>query len=362
MSRPVSLAVLLLLGTGPGCSAPAPAPAPTPPPAATARSSARTAWVHPRAPHGLPLTEAPAHVLPHPEGAAALGLPFRGNVARIAVRPGQRVRKGEVLVELLMPEVVRAAGDYEAATLRREAWQRRATQLEALQAQGMARVFELTEAQAQLAEARAQQQSARALLKAAGVEGAEAAGVAQRGTVPLRSPVEGLVTAVDAVLGESRETGSAPLVRISGEGPARIEARLSRAFPAEASLEFLVPGQAPLPVRLVDRAPSVDGRDGTTAAWFEPEPARALPSGLQGTVRVGADGLPRVKVVPARALVLEGDVVSVLVREGEGYRRERVRVLGQSGADALVDGALAETDEVAADAARLLPAGVGEGS
>ncbi|ATB43209.1 hypothetical protein CYFUS_008689 [Cystobacter fuscus] len=352
----VLLCSAVLLGTVLGCSTP-PAP-PAPPPA---QSSARTAWVHPRPPRGVPLTEAPAQVLPPPEGAAALGLPFRGSVTRIGVRPGQKVRKGEVLVEVLMPEVVRAAGDFEAASLRREAYERRTAQLKALREQGMARVFELAEAEASLAEARAAQLSAQALLKIAGLEGASAAGVAQRGTVSLRSPVEGIVTSVDAVLGETREAGSAPLVRISGDGPARLEARLSHALPEKAAFEFSAPGLEAVPVRLVGRAPAVDVRDGTTAAWFEPEPARALPAGLQGTVRVKADGLPEVTVVPARALVLEGGEVAVLVREGDGHRRQPVKVVVQSGADALVHGPLKETDAVAADAMRVLPAEV-EGS
>lgn len=344
------LSSVVLLGTVLGCSTP-----PAPPAAPPAQSSARTAWVHPRPPQGVALTEAPAQVLAPPEGAAALGLPFRGSVTRIGVRPGQKVRKGEVLVEVLMPEVVRAAGDFEAASLRREAYERRTEQLKALREQGMARVFELAEAEANLAEARAAQRSAQALLRVAGLEGSAAAGVAQRGTVPLRSPVDGIITAVDAVLGEMRESGSAPLVRIAGEGPARLEARLSHALPEEASFEFSAPGLGAVPVKLVGRAPAVDVRDGTTAAWFEPEPARTLPAGLQGTVRVKADGLPEVTVVPARALVLEGGEVAVLVREGEGHRRQPVRVVVQSGADALVRGPLKETDAVAADAMRVLP-------
>jgi len=356
MSRSVLLSSVLLLGAALGCSSP-PAPAPALPPA---QSSARTAWVHPRPPRGVPLTEAPAHVLPHPEGAAALGLPFRGSVTRIAVRPGQKVRKGEVLVEVLMPEVVRAAGEYEAASLRREAYERRTVQLKALQEQGMARVFELAEAEADLAEARAAQQSAQALLKVAGLEGSAAAGVAQRGTVALRSPVDGIVTGVDAVLGQTHEGGSEPLVRVAGEGPARLEARLSLALPEDTTFEFSTPGLGAVPVRLVGRAPSVDVRDGTLAAWFEPEPVRSLPVGLQGTLRVRADGLPEVKVVPARALLLEGSEVAVLVRDGEGHRRQPVKVVGQSGADALVLGPLKESDLVAADAARV-PAVGGEG-
>ncbi|HSP80637.1 MAG TPA: efflux RND transporter periplasmic adaptor subunit, partial [Myxococcaceae bacterium] len=296
--RRSALLSTVLLGAALGCSSPTPVPAAPPP----AQSSAPTAWVHPRPARGVPLTEAPARVLTPPEGAAALGLPFRGSVTRIAVRPGQHVRRGAVLVEVLMPEVVQAAGAWQAATLRREADENRTAQLKALQEQGMARVFELAEAEARLAEARAEQQGALALLRVAGLEASAAAGVAQRGAVPLRSPVAGVVTEVDAVLGETRESASAPLVRVVGEGPARIEARLSRSLPEDTTFQFTAPGLEALPVKRVGQAPSVDVRDGTTLVWFEPEEARSLPAGLQGTVRVRADALPEVTVVPARAL------------------------------------------------------------
>jgi membrane fusion protein, heavy metal efflux system len=350
--RRAALLSTVLLGAVLGCSSPPPAPEAPP-----ARASTPTAWVHPRPARDVPLTEAPARVLTPPEGAAALGLPFPGGVTRIAVRPGQRVRRGEVLVEVLMPEVVRAAGHHQAATLRREAYERRTAQLRALQEQGMARVFELAEAEAQLAEARAEQQATAALLRVAGLEASAAAGVAQRGAVPLRSPVDGVVTEVEAVLGEMRESGGPPLVRVVGEGPARIEARLSRALPEDTTFVFSAPGVEALPVRRVGHAPAVDVRDGTTLVWFEPEEERALPAGLQGTVRVRADALPEVVVVPARALVLEGGEAAVLVRTPEGHRRQPVRVVVTSGADALVRGPLRETDRVAADAERVLQEG-----
>lgn len=345
----------LLVGAAFGCSSPpATAPAwPTP----HAQASARTAWVHPRLAQGVALTEAPARVLPSPGGAAAVSAPFRASVSRIAVRPGQSVKRGEVLVEVLMPEVVQAAGRYEAAVLRREAYVRRLEQLQKLKEQGLARLVEVSEVETQVAEAQADAQGALAVLRVAGLDAAAAVGVAARGTVPLRSPVEGVVTEVRAVLGETRESGAEPLVRVEGGGEARIEARLAHAMPEAAGFEFLAPGAEPVPVRRVGHAPSVDARDGTTAVWFEPEPMRALPAGLLGTVRVRADTLPGVAVVPARALVLEAGTASVLVRSGEGFRRQEVKVVSTSGADALVRGGPSLDDAVAADAAALLAEG-----
>lgn len=352
--RHVLIPALLLLGVAPGCSSPAQEAAATARPEVPRPSSA-SAWVQPRAARGVPLTEAPARVLPSPEGAAVVGVPLRASVSRVAVRPGQRVKKGDVLMEVRMPEAVEAAGRYQAATLRREAYAKRREQLLALQAQGMARLAELAEAETQLAEAQADAQAALALLAVAGLGTADAAPVARGGPVPLRSPMEGVVTEVSAVLGETREGGGEPLVRVTGEGEALIEARFARALPAEARFELVFPGEAPLPLKEAGRAPAVDSRDGTTAAWFVPEVQRPLPAGLTGTVRVRADSLPDVRVVPARALLLESGRAELLVRTETGFRRKPVEVVTTSGAEALVRGT-GEADTVAADAEALLAA------
>ncbi|MBZ4336027.1 efflux RND transporter periplasmic adaptor subunit [Corallococcus sp. AS-1-12] len=352
MMRHVLLHTLLLLGAVPGCASPKEEPPATARPEAPRPSSA-SAWVQPRPARGVPLTEAPARVLPSPEGAAVVGVPLRASVSRVAVRPGQQVKKGHVLMEVRMPEAVQAAGRHQAATLRREAYARRREQLLALQAQGMARLTELAEAETQLAEAQAEAQAALALLAVAGLNAADAAAVARGGPVPLRSPVDGVVTEVSGVLGETREGGGEPLVRIMGAGEALLEARFARPLPAEARFELVLPGEPPLPLKEVGRAPAMDPRDGTTAAWFIPETPRALPSGLTGRVRVRADSLPGVSVVPARALLLESGQAEVLVRTADGFRRQPVEVVATSGAEALVRGAGA-ADVVAEDAEALL--------
>ncbi|WP_163999820.1 efflux RND transporter periplasmic adaptor subunit [Pyxidicoccus caerfyrddinensis] len=352
--RFVLLPTLLLLGMAPGCSTPLEAGADSARPAAPRPSSA-SSWVRPRPSRGVPLAEAPARVLPAPGGTAVVGVPLRATVARIAIRPGQRVKQGEVLLEVRMPEAVEAAGRFLAASLRRDAYSKRREQLLALQAQGMARLAELSEAETQVAEAQAAAQAALALLAVAGLGAGDAAAMARGGAVPLRSPVAGIVTEVSGELGETREGGGVPWVRVAGEGEALLEARFTRALPAEARFELALPGEAPLPLREVGRSPAVDARDGTTAAWFAPEPSRVLPAGLTGTVRVRADSLPGVLVVPSRALLLEAGRAELLVREAEGFRRQPVEVVVTSGADALVRGAGA-ADAVAADAQALLAA------
>ena len=124
--------------------------------------SARTPWVKARSSEGVPLLEAPAQVLPSPEGQAAVVPPYRARVLKVLVRPGQMVRKGQPLVEVVMPEVSTAAGAYAAASTRVDAYGRRKAQLEALKADGLVRLADVLEAETKLAEAKADQQSAAA--------------------------------------------------------------------------------------------------------------------------------------------------------------------------------------------------------
>ena len=66
----VAAALLLLPGVGCGKKAQAPEEMPPTP-------STRTPWVKARSSEGVPLVEAPAQVLPSPEGLAAVAPPYR---------------------------------------------------------------------------------------------------------------------------------------------------------------------------------------------------------------------------------------------------------------------------------------------
>lgn len=327
----------------------APGPVAVPPP--TAAPSARTAWVRSRSTDGLSLLEAPAVVLPSPEGQAAVAPPFRARVARIHVRVGQRVRRGQTLADVVMPEVVQAAGSYAAATTRLEAYAKRKSQLDALRGDGLVRLTDLLEAETRLAEARAEQQGSLATLRAAQLEAGDVAVILSgSGQVALKSPIEGMVTSVHGTVGEAREPGGEPMVRVAGEGESRIEARFARAWPeAGARYELVVAGGQRVKVALVARAPAVDPRDGAIVAWFQPPPEARVPAGLAGRLEVGLPPGAGFAVVPARAVALDGSRAYVVVHRSGVSGRVPVEVLASSGADALVRG-LAADEEVAADA------------
>ncbi|NMO19837.1 hypothetical protein HPC49_48250 [Pyxidicoccus fallax] len=343
---------LLVLGTActsnpPATDAPASEPAP--------RASAPSAWVPVRAASRVALVEAPAVVLSGPDATAALTAPFRARVQQVRARPGQKVEQGAPLIEVLMPEVVEAAGAASAAALRLEAYSRQVERLEALHAQGLAKLPELAEAQTQQAEARAALVAAHAVLRVAGIAPGEARGVAERGTVWLKSPIAGVVTEVRAVLGETQPEASAALARVAADGPARLEARLSVRPPEGATFAFVSSLGPPTPVRLVGQSPQVDAADGTWRAWFEPEDGVVLRAGLGGRLRIHAAAGEDTVLVPARALAFENERTLVLVRGGDGRPvRRDVEVLATSGAEALVKGAVSVRDAVAADGAVFL--------
>jgi biotin carboxyl carrier protein len=342
-NRTLALAAILALSA---CSKGGPAAEEAPP-----TPSSRTPWVKARSSEGVPLLEAPAQVLPSPEGQAAVVPPYRARVLEVRVRPGQKVKKGQVLLDVVMPEVSTAAGAYAAATTRVDAYGRRKAQLDALKADGLVRLADVLEAETKLAEARADQQSAAAVLRAAQIEPSEAADIVSgRRAVALRSPIAGVVVAVGVGVGDSREPTGDPVVRVAGEGDSRVEARFARP-PDEASsaFELVTSGGARFPLTFVARAPVVDPRDGTIAVWLVPDAGTKLQPGQTGRVVVTMPGVVGASVVPARAVALSEGKAFVVARRGGKAEKVPVDVVATSGAEALVIGVAAD-EEVAADA------------
>jgi hypothetical protein len=307
---------------------------------------------------------------------AELMAPLRAQVVAIHVRPGQRIAALAPALTVLMPEVVRAAYAHQGAGLRLQAYVQRREQLLQLKAEGLLRLAELAETDARIAEARAAQLEAHAVLQVAGLSLSEAAALGSRdGRVTLRSPIAGVVTSVSAALGQVTD-GSGELVRVVGSSEPRIEAHLPPALPEKVEFALRLPSGVERSLRLLERAPLVDSRDGTALAWFAlgeagPVPGEPdLPAGLTAKLRVflaaasPAAG-PQPVLVPARALLSRAGQPQVIRRRDRGQEPLAVRVLLVSGADALVvalrEPGLVPGDEVAADAAPYAAAGeVGE--
>lgn len=327
------------------------APVETLAPSATAPASAAARWVEARRVSALPLLEGPARVLPGPGSAAVVVPPVEARVTRVRVRAGQTVAVGEPLIDVLMPQVVQAAGAQAAARIRLDALGRRRSQLEALKAEGLVRLGDLAELEAQSAVAQADLVAATATLRGAGVnDKAATALLASEGQMPLASPIAGLVTSVDVTAGEVRQPSGRPCVEVVAPGDLRIEARWSAELPPEARAEFVGHDGATVPLVLISTSPRVESTDGARLAWFALETAggpSALRAGAAGRVRVVPESTWR--VVPAQALRSSGQGHELLVRTASGSAWRPVVPLLTSGADAVVSGLDGDV-EVAASA------------
>lgn len=320
-------------------------------PATPTEPSSSTRWVRARPASEVSLLEAPARVLAAPEAAAAMSPPLRARVLKVRVRAGQTVSKDEPLLDVMMPELVQAAGAFSAAMLKLEAYAKRRTQLEALKADGLVRSAELAEVEATIATVRAEAQAARATLRAAGVADRQAeALLASDGAVSLRAPIAGLVTSVDAVPGEVREPTGQPFVELAGRGRSQVEARIPGAFIDGAQFEFITNSGGRVALTAISVSPRVEAKDGTRLAWFTSGPDDELLPGASGRVRLIAKASWR--AVPTQAVVGHDEGARVIVRQGTTPTPVPVRVVASSGAEAVVEG-LPEDAEVAAEGARV---------
>ncbi len=318
-------------------------------PAPPSKASAVTRWVPVRDTAGVSMLEVPAEVRGDVDSSAAVGLPFIGRVTSLFVRPGDNVARGDRIALVIVPQVLSAAGAYVAATTRLAAEETRRARLVSLQQEGLMRAADTIENQGRIADAKAEIATALAMLRAAGVDPSIAGTLVERdGSIVLRSPIAGVVTQVNAVVGETRDPSAPALARIVGRSSRRVEAHLARLPPSDASFSLAARNGTTIPLRLVAVSPAVDPIDGARMAWFDAPEEAELAVGSKERVRIQLG--PDVVLVPASALVVGPD--------GARIRRKNdwleVEVIAASGADALVRGALAVGDAVAMDGQRVL--------
>lgn len=313
-------------------------------------ASSRVPWAVARDASNHPLLEAPATVVAPASAEATLSPPARTRIEKVFVQVGDEVRADQPLAEVVMPEVLEAAGRLAAANIRIESQSRRREQLLSLREHGLTRASDLAEAEAALAEARAERLAARAVLGGAGLSETDASKLLARGgATTLRSPIDGVVLAVDAPLGSVHEGGGPPLFRIGAISSGRVVARTSAPIPENASFVWLGPDGSETPLRLRATSPLVDPRDGTREVFFDAD--SPLQPGLAGKVQIRLPEGSRLVAIPARAVFLRDGEARVHLLEPTGVREAAVRVVASSGSDAVVEG-LAPGARVAADAGR----------
>ena len=338
MNRRLGLAILgALAACSSGGKAELPIPGASPPTAAEA--SAEPAPVRRSSPvrnaADVRSFEATGRLLAPPGARAELTLPLSANIISLKLTPGESVAAGDVLMEVMMPELARAQGQLEGARLRADAYSARMQQLEQLRGEGLARGADLAESRARLADAQAAAREAEAL-----IDSVQSAGVRRHGKhYDVLAPLAGVVVAVNAPLGSTRGPGDGPVCVISGGTATRVEARFGFSLPEGAQYELWALGKRDSGLRLVAQAPEVSANDATRAAWFELTDKTALAQGTSVRVRLR---MPEGSwVVPQSSLSLK-DGARVSTARGP----VSVEVLTTFGSEALVRGALRADDSV----------------
>lgn len=314
----------------------APAPAAPQPTAAEPASGQR--WSPVRKASDVRSFEATGKLLAPPGARAELSLPLTANIIALAAMPGQRVSAGQMLMEVMMPELARAQGQLEGARLRADAYAARLKQLEELRTEGLARGADLADARARLAEAQAAAREAEALIGSV-----QSVGIKRHGKhYDVVAPLAGVVVSVNAPIGSTRGPGDGAVCVISGGSATRVEARFGFSLPRDASYELWALGQRQSGLRLVAQAPEVSANDATRSAWFELTDKTELPQGTSVRVRMRVP--EGTWVVPQSSLSQrDRDPPSVTTAHGA----VKVEVLTTFGPEALVRGPLSTDDSVA---------------
>lgn len=140
----------------------------------------------------------PGEVISEPDKTARVSAVTAGRLEQVSFNEGERVKKGDVLATLRVPDVGRLRGSLNAASARAKATRANAERLRVLRDSGLGAEQAVVDAEA---EARSQEAEARALgeqLNAIGVNAGGDGGY----LVPLRAPIAGVVVSREAIVGQ----------------------------------------------------------------------------------------------------------------------------------------------------------------
>ena len=266
--------------------------------------------------------------------ASTLAANVVGTVVRVAVAEGDRVRAGDVLVEIdareprAQAERARAGRDeleraIEAAAANAQLAESTYRRFEALRQRGSASQQEFDEVRARHTSAQAE--VARLTASRAGARAGVTQANAVLGYSSVRAPITGVVTARFVDPGAQAAPG-VPLVAVEEERATRVDTTVPEGVPVTAGARaFVEAGDRRLDARVVRVQPSVDSTARTALVKLElAQPLRA------GTyVKVSFPGGERTAVViPATALVRRGQLTSVFAVGNGGIARMRLVTVG----------------------------------
>jgi multidrug efflux pump subunit AcrA (membrane-fusion protein) len=335
----------------------------------------------------------------NPKISSVLSSKTTGQVLAVHVREGDRVRAGQVLVEIdardaaaqaakasawrteaerSLDEVDRSITAAEQSLAAAEAQARLATvthgryaqllehraisrqEYDEAEARRDVAVAQVASAKSTIAAMRARRRAGEARIVQAGADVAAAAVVLSYPKVT--APFDGVVTRRSVEAGTLATPGT-PLLTIEDERVYRLEASVEEAFARAVSIGDVVPvtlaalGEARLEGRVAEVGPSADPASRTVTVKIDLPRTPGLRSGVYGRA-VFSRGERMALTVARSALVERGQVVSVYVVDERGTAHVRVVTAGRESGDRVeVLSGLAEGDRVVVDGARGLAEG-----
>lgn len=277
-----------------------------------------------------------ARVVIPPSNEYAVGPMMAGVVDRVYALAGQGIEKGALLAEVLSNEFIGLQREYVDAVVESGLAQSNLARDRQLVEEGIVSKRRLEETRAAANAARARRNAARELLLQAGldVSAVEALAASQsfRRTLPLRAPIDGVVTEAAAVTGQKVDALE-PLFRVADLSQLWLELQLPR--------ELVARMEAGTPV-LAASGGQVIGRVLSVGRVVDPDTqialARAeLTTNLEGlrpgqfmSVRVGetsGSGTRGLVSVPVSALIRSANAAYVFVRNADGFEVRPVEVV-----------------------------------
>ena len=289
-----------------------------------------------------------------------LGFRVAGKIVQRQAMLGQRVQAGQVLAQLDPQDYQLAASaaraQVSAAQTQHDLAAAEFKRFSALREQNFISGAELERREASLKAAQATLEQARAQASAQGN---------QAGYTRLVSDVAGVVTGIDAELGQVVSAGT-PVVRIAQDGPRDVvfavpEDKVARFRTGQAMAVRPWSGGEPLQGRVREVAASADPVTRTFTVKVGIDAANAPPLGA--TVQVvpdapGAVGVQAIKL-PTTALRQEGQSTAVWVYEADKgtVRSQVVQVATADGNEAVIVGGLAPGMQVVSTGVHVLTPG-----
>lgn len=173
----------------------------------TQRGELSVDTVHVRRSAGTIALEVPGEVMPSPDNFAVVSAPIGGRVVSIGVHEGERVRKGQVIVEVESVAFAEMAANYLEARADESYFRAQVTRTDTLVGRGISPRAALEKAEAELARAEARASAAYSRLRALNLpaERMESwqTAMRERPLLPIFAPISGVVDEHGIDLGAS---------------------------------------------------------------------------------------------------------------------------------------------------------------